>query len=221
VYAVGVALGCMRFWLSVVCCTLGGMGTTWTPSTPGWVIPSAQEVDDLRWIAYRVAADGGSVRAAGVGGALAWIRGDRTGPITARDEQPVTCAIAQAEMWAAIAMEDTKTPPPLELISARLGVAHWSPQPVETAWADGVGLALGWVTGEDGCGPPMHLPVRNVHGRVCTADELYAAAVATGPHWYAHPEQQIELRSKCESIARRSAGLAALIEDTRGRLAVA
>jgi hypothetical protein len=51
--------------------------------------------------------------AAGVAASIAWIRGGRVGPITERDEQPVTRAIADAERWAAEAARDPLHAPPM------------------------------------------------------------------------------------------------------------
>src|SRR5437868_5227187 len=104
---------------------------------PAWVTPPAVEVDDLRWLAYCYALDRGFSEfpaAAGMIGAIDWVWGDRTGPITAREEQPVTRALADAELWAAIAVDDihhNRHLPPLDLICAKLGVVNWPVQSMD------------------------------------------------------------------------------------------
>lgn len=68
----------------------------WAAVTPEWVAPSAREVDDAHWLAFQEYAERSAVAAGGVGAALAWVRGGRVGPVTGRDEQPVTEALARA-----------------------------------------------------------------------------------------------------------------------------
>jgi hypothetical protein len=92
---------------------------SWTPSYPEWLAPSRSEVADLQWLAYQAYVEG-SVRSGGMAAAVAWVQGGRAGPVTDRDERPVTrelaaiCSEWVAEMWAAVAVADGGTPPPLQ-----------------------------------------------------------------------------------------------------------
>lgn len=185
------------------------------------MVPVAADVEDLHWLAYRVHSDTGSLRCAGIAGALAWVGGGQPGPVTGRTEKPVTEALARAEMWSAIAISDAGTPPPLESICADLGVEYWPAQPVEREWANGVWLALHWLLGEDGADPPMTLPVRGSDGAVLSADQLYEQALACAPLQYETPEQRRSLREQTRRLARESRQVAELIEDTKRRVPVA
>lgn len=191
----------------------------WAAVTPEWVVPSPREVDDAYWLAHQEHADRHSAAAGGVGAALAWVRGGRVGPVTGRDEQPVTEALARAEMWAATAAERPgRTPPPLERTCADLGVAFWSPGAVDNRWATGARATLRWLLGAPGQQAPAELPVRRSDGSTPTAAELYEAVVATTPFLFELPEQRAALRSRVETNARRYRELAEIIETAKGRL---
>lgn len=182
-------------------------------------MPSPREVDDAHWLAFQEYGDGGSIAAGGVGAALAWVRGGQVAPVTGRDEQPVTEALARAEMWAATAAERPgRTPPPLERICADLGVAYWPPGEVDTRWATGARATLRWLVGAPGQEPPAELPVRRPDGTTSTAEELYEVAVTATPFLFQLPEQRTALRSRVEANARRYRELAEMIEATKGRL---
>ena len=74
------------------------------PST--WAIPLLGQVSDLHWLAYRLCTDDGNSCAGGIAATLGWVQGNCGGPITERDEQPVTLALAHAETWAALRVDD-------------------------------------------------------------------------------------------------------------------
>lgn len=193
----------------------------WAAVIPEWVVPSAREVDDAHWLAFKEYAERGSVAAGGVGAALAWVRGGRVGPVTCRDEQPVTEVLARAEMWAAaVAERPGSTPPPLEQICADLGVAYWRPGEVDSRWATGVRAALRWLLGAPGQQAPAELPVRRADGSTPTAEELYEVAVAAAPFLFELPEQRVALRSRVEANARRYRELAEMIEAVKGAAGV-
>lgn len=190
--------------------------------TPEWVVPSSREVDDAHWLAYRGYVDHGSVAAEGACAALAWVRGGGNGPVTGRDEQPVTEALARAEMWAASAVERiVSVPPPLERICGDLGVAYWPPGEVDPGWATGVRVVLRWLYGAPGQKPPIEVPVRLADGTTPSADQLYEVAIKAMPYLYELPEQRRELRYRVEANARRYRQLADQIEDTKRRLTAA
>jgi hypothetical protein len=186
------------------------------------VVPSPREVDDAHWLVYRAYLDRGSPAAEGGCAAVAWVRGGGLGPVTSRDEQPVTRPIAKAEMWAASAAERiVSTPPPLESICAELGVAYWRPGEVDRSWATGVRAVLRWLLGTPGQKAPAEVPPRNTSGELLTAQQLYEAAMAAAPHQNWGPEERHALRHRMEVNAIRYQRLAALIEDTKRRLSAA
>jgi hypothetical protein len=181
----------------------------------GAVVPGGR---GLQWLAYRAFVDG-SVRAGGMAAAVAWVQGGRAGPVTDRDEKPVTRELAVAEMWAAVAVADGGTPPPLEVICEQFGVAYWAPLAVDRLWADGVWRALRWLTGTQ-AEPPMQVPVRHVDGSTPSAEELYGLALAAAPHRSWPIEERRALWDRVERNARRYRELAELVADTQRRLGV-
>lgn len=193
---------------------------TWTPTEPTWAAPSHREIDDLHWLAYRARRELGQPWYSGISRTLAWVRGGRAAPITGRTDSPVSRELATAEMWAATAASTPDIPPPpLEDISARLGVPHVAPQRVDVDLADGAWRALRWLLGEPGQGPPLSLPVRHDDGTTPTADELYDIALAAAPDRFRLPEQRAELHNRVEQNARRYRDLAAAIDAVRADVA--
>ena len=186
----------------------------WQPMTPRWVTPTACEVVDLHVLACLVHAAEQSATAAGMAAAVAWVGGGRRGPVTGRDEQPVSKALAQAEQWAAVAASsaaDGLPPPPLESFCASLQVAYWPPGQVSPQWAHGVRRALRWLTGAQE-EPPLPVPMRSSDGHVLRAEELFAQAAAEqAAYWI--PEDRAVARLQAERDAERSRQLAALIAD--------
>lgn len=193
---------------------------TWTPTEPDWASPSRTEIADLHWLAYRAQLEMDSPWAAGVAAAVSWVRGGRVAPVTERDDTPVTKALAEAEMWAAVVALGDGPPPPVEGISARLGVPYRAPCTTNPDWAQGVWRALRWLTGTGGQVSPIALPVRHTGGSVPTADELFDLAVAVAPQAFRQPEERIALRDRVEANARRYRELADLVEDTKRRVPV-
>jgi hypothetical protein len=121
-------------------------------------------------------------------------------------------------MYAATAIGND-APPALEQLCADLGV-EYSPLPVEMGWAEGVWLALRWLTDEDLADAPLTLPRRGPDGAVLTADELYERELARAPAQYQSLKQHQALRAEVQRIARQGNATAHLIEDTKRRLAV-
>lgn len=100
---------------------------TWTPVEPDWAVPSPTEIADLHWLAHLAHRELGSARAGGVAAAVAWVPGGRVAPVTARDDTPVTPALAAVEMWAAEVAGTPDLPaPPLAAMCAELGAAATS-----------------------------------------------------------------------------------------------
>lgn len=191
----------------------------WSAVTPAWVVASSREVEDAHWLAIDEYAERGSVAAGGVGAALAWVSGGRVGPVTGREEQPVTESLARAEMWAATAAERPgRAPPPLERICADLGVAFRQPTEVDSRWATGVRATLRWLLRIANQQAPAELPVRRTDGTIPTAGELYELAVAATPFLFELPEQRSALRVRVEANARRYRELAEIIESAKSRL---
>jgi hypothetical protein len=197
-----------------------GMGVV-----PAWVVPPAVEVEDLFWAARALRKDPASARITARGAAVAWVcGGGGAAPVTGRTETPVTWGLASAEMWAALVVCARSSPPPPSAdVCAGWGV-HYVPPWVSVGRdvGDGVARVLGWLLGAQGCSErPMLLPRRNATGRVLTAEELYADAVAQAPDRYRLREQQVELWDRAQHEAGFSAALADLIEVTKRRAAAA
>lgn len=199
-------------------------GTEWGGAL-AWIVPSVGQVSDVHWIAYRVATDRGSGCAGGMIAALSWVAGDRVGPVTERDEQPVTEALARAETWAALRVDDEFTDDPepsLRERCARWAVPYWPVRVSDCEWANGVWRTLQWLNGTGAAKPPVTLPVRNPDGTVPTVDELVKAEIVASPHRSWHlPELQVEARHRASVTVAQSRDLIALIEETRRRAGVA
>jgi hypothetical protein len=190
---------------------------------PAWVAPPAVEVEDLFWAAQALREDPASGRITARGAAVAWVCGGVAGPVTGRTETPVTWGLASAEMWAALVVCDRSAPPPRENVCAGWGVHYLPPvASVGLGVGDGVARALGWLLGAQGLSErPMLLPRRRPDGRVLTAEELYADALAKAPDRYGLRERRLELWDRAQHEAGFSAALADLIEDTKRRAAAA
>jgi hypothetical protein len=198
-----------------------GRDGRWMPATPGWVKPPPWEVEDLHWLAYRRYADSDSSRAAGICVTLAWVRGGRAGPVTGRDERPVTVVVAAAEMWAAVAVSEDGPPPPLRAICADLDVVFWEPTVSNRGFAEGARGVLEWLLGTPGVNgrvPPMLVPKRLPDGSVPSVKELYQQEIATGPYRQWGPEARRALRDRVEVEVCRYHALVEEIEDTKRRL---
>jgi hypothetical protein len=151
--------------------------------------------------------------------AAAWVQGGRSGPVTDRGERPVTRELAVAEMWAAVAVADGGTPPPLEAICEQFRVRYGAPLAVHPSWADGVWRGLRWLTGTQ-TEPPLELPVRHVDGSTPSAEELYGLALAAAPHLSWPVEERRALWDRVQHNARRYRELAERVADTQRRLGV-
>jgi len=190
---------------------------TWRPVEPMWITPSCSELADVHVLAFRTFRDTGSAKAEAMGATAAWIRGGRTAPVTFREEQPVTKALAKAEMWAAVHVVTGDVP--LESFCLDLGV-HYAPAvATNPVWSLGVEEVLRWLTADplERRKPPIPLPRRNPDGSVATAEELYQQTMATQPHKKWGPEERRALRNRTEVDAIRSERLAARIEETLRR----
>jgi len=171
-------------------------------AVPDWVRPSAAEVFDLQWLAYRRYLDAEHEVDAAWGEAIAatvvWVWGSLIGPATGRPEQPVTRGVAVAEMWAAMAIGDGGGTPERDLRGAceGVGVRYYPPDFCTVDPERGMAMyeTLCWLLGDSpgGCSPaarrpPMEIPRREAAGRVAEDS--------------------------------RSRELAALVDDTRARAA--
>lgn len=188
--------------------------------TPEWVTPPAREVEDLHWLSHRAYEETQRVWTGGVTAALSWVRGIRRGPITTRDERPVTDRLARAEMWAADACLDPNLP--LGKIYRDLDVAPWPPIELDRDYAGGVRAVLLWLVEDPAVGilPPLPVPVRLADGTTPTADNLVEAALNAAPYLYVLPEQRQALRRQSSSDAARYRQIAEIIDETRRTAAV-
>jgi len=188
------------------------------PAAPDWVRKPAA-LADLHVLAYRRHADVGSPRHDGMACTAAWLRGVHIAPVTFREEQPVTHALAKAEKWASMWVTSDSAKPPLESYCTKLGVPYREPVAVNRHYALGAWEVLHWLIADtpEHRPPPLDVPERNPDGSISTAEELYAAAVAAEPWRYSLPERRIQLRDRSEQRERRSRHLANLIAETVSR----
>ena len=188
------------------------------PAAPDWVREPAA-LADLHVLAKRQHADVRSPRHDGMAGTAAWLRGVRVAPVTYREEQPVTYALAKAEKWASMWVTGDGVKPPLESFCAKLGVPYREPVATDRHYALGVWEVLHWLTADplEQRPPPLDVPERNPDGSISTAEELYAAGAAAEPWRYSLPERRIELRDRSEQRERRSQHVARLIAETVDR----
>jgi hypothetical protein len=192
------------------------------PALPEWVRPSALAVSDCYWLAYRAHVEYVVGTPGAVAAALAWIAGGEPAPVTGRRDQPVTAELAEAESWATSEHGRGNQSPPARDICDRLGVEYLPIRKAEritAEWSGRVWRTLRWLMYDGVNGrrvePPIALPARNGDGKVATADELYAAAVAAEPWAYDLMEQKVELRNRVEGAAVRSRQLARIVCETK------
>ncbi|GAA1858150.1 hypothetical protein GCM10009836_42910 [Pseudonocardia ailaonensis] len=190
---------------------------SWTADAPTWVVPSRAEIADLHWLAYADAVETRSPSAGGITATLAWVRGGAVAPVTGRDQQPVTVAMAEAELWAAWALLTPDVPPPLEQISRDLGVPFLPPLPFAAGRGDGAATVLSWLLGTTTV-PPMPLPARAPDGRPADAQTLVESAIAAAPHRIWGPEERHAARAAARQTVERSQRLLARIRAAQERV---
>lgn len=178
-------------------------------TTPDWVAAPPVAVSDCHWLAYRQYRDTNAAKPAGICAALSWIRGGRPGPMTDRDERPVTAALAQAERYAAMYTAEGDRSLPLRSACIKLDVAYWQPIEYERGWCIGVETTLGWLLKLSK--PSIELPTRNADGTVPTFRELYEQRCQP----WLDPVARNTLRENIEREIERSHRLIALIEQTK------
>jgi hypothetical protein len=195
------------------------MTSWWKPVTPDWIKPTAVQVSDLHWLAYRVLCEQDTPWAAGIVATLAWVRGGRPAPITERDTHPVTAGAAQFEQWAAVAVMDPDGPcPPLEVIAAQSRVPYLPPQATNPDWASSTWRTLRWLA-STGAESPIPVPRRHDDGTGLTEADFLRELLAD-PRCDL-PEQRAQARIDAAAKAQRNHGLIALINQTRQRLSAA
>ena len=193
--------------------------------SPDWVsAENAFALDDLLVLAFGLLVDGeGTDWHRGVALTAAWVRGypGGRGPVTLRDEQPVTRPLANAERWAAVWVDTDGPRLSLRDDAERFGVAYWEPVVTSRLWARGAEAVLRWLLAKplERRRPPMPVPERNAEGAVATAEELYERERAAPRAWWG-PEERRAARTRAEVAEIRSQRLAALVEDSLRRAAV-
>jgi len=185
-----------------------------------WVsAETAFALHDVQVLAFRVLVDGeGSDWHRGVALTVGWLRGGPggAGPITLRNEQPVTRALANAERWAAVWVDTDGPKLSVRDDCERLGVAFWEPVVTSRLLTRGAEAVLAWLLANplEQRHPPMSVPERNAEGAVATAEELYQHELSTAPHARWGPEERRAARTRAEVAEIRSVRLAALVEDS-------
>jgi hypothetical protein len=203
---------------------------------PVWVVPTHREVVDLYWVAHGWLRDTGSLWASGIIAALLWAEGGvRFGPVTGRDEQPVTSEVAVAEWFSAVAAVDGPgggAGDGVEALCAGLGVRFWAPDPVvPRRYAEGVYQTLEWLISVSPSArpvppkcsaPPLPIPERRADGSTPSADELLTRAFLAYPVLSCLSESQdLSLRQRVAAEAQEHRRLAELIAETERREAQA
>lgn len=211
-------------YLSVRRRTLEGMGG-WASTT--WAARPRAAIVELMWLGLRdYRFETGSLWSAGVAAAAGWAVGQRAGPVTDRQDVPLTRELVTAELWAAnLAIDQAPDGPrvrggrPVALAAVvKLGVEWREPLPVRFVYADGVWRALRWLLGVEGQDAPFEVPLRRPDGSLVSADDLYAMDLAEAPWRYRFPEQRNALRDRAQADARRYRELAERVEDTIERV---
>lgn len=182
---------------------------------PEWVDPTWHQVGDLSCLALGGVVEQQATECAGMVAAVAWVRGLMTGPITGRDNDPLSRQCAIAELWTAAAVQPGWPTPPLPELCAMLRVDYRRPLAVEPSYARGAWSALRWLTGTDNQ-PPLDLPTRNRDGSVASADQVYRALLAR--QRIVPAEDRASLRARAERVADRSKRLAELVASTAERI---
>lgn len=148
-------------------------------AVPDWVWPSAVEVFDLKWLAYRRYLDApheiDRQRGETIAATVRWVWGPVTGPATGRPDQPVTRPVAVAEMWAAMALADGggTRERVLRGVCAEQGMRYYPPDFGAVGLEAGMAIyqALSWLLAspdgwERGRRPPLEIPLRDAAGSV-------------------------------------------------------
>jgi hypothetical protein len=192
-----------------------------TVTEPRWAVPPVAALDDVRWLALAEVRRTQSPPAAGIHATLCWVRGlRREAPVSERTERPVTAALAESELIAAMIAGD---PDGYLLDGSRLLQRTTREVKFRPAVASHPGYdlavwnALRWVTGEGGQRAPYRLPSRNPDGTPRTADELYRDALAAHPVYATVPESRERLRNEADQEARMTRYLADAITDAQAR----
>ncbi len=217
-----------RWWRSLAGVPVVGVGAHTRgmagsePAMLDWVsAETAYALDDLQVLACRVLVDGeDSDWHRGVTLTIGWLHGG-AGPVTLRDEQPVTRGLVNAERWAAIWVDTDGPKLSLRDDCERFGVAYWEPVVTSRLWARGAETVLAWLLANplEQRRPPMPVPERNAEGAVATAEELYQRELSAAPHAHWGPEERRAARTRAEVAEIRSQRLAALVEDSLRRAA--
>ena len=184
-----------------------------TVTDPRWAVPPVTALSDVQWLSLAEAQRTGSEPAAGIHATLCWVRGlRREAPVSERTEGPVTAALAESELIAAMIAGD-----PVDghlLDGARLlqrttrEVEYRPATATHPAYVLAVWRALRWVVGEGSERAPYRLPVRNEDGTPRSADELYRAALAAHPGYATVPESRERMRNEADAEARVTRRLA-------------
>ncbi|MBP2369908.1 hypothetical protein [Pseudonocardia parietis] len=190
---------------------------TSTPTQPPWAVPGRAEISDLHWLAYANVLEGRDPLPRGIVAALEWVRGERDGPLTGRSEQPVTAALARAEMWAAAEIVHPDAPVPTRTLVDELGVAYRRPLPIAPHAAEGVRLTLRWLLGDIDASP-LDLPARCTDGNLAEVHVLVQAAMTAAPHRSWGPEERHAARAEAQATVERSRRLLDRIAEIQAQV---
>lgn len=184
---------------------------------PNWTIRGTQTLDDLYWITTRAGIETDRPWVHAITNTLSWLAGRSRAPITARLDQPVTKAHAEAEKWAALSNDPAL---PYTKICAQLGVEPLPANPnLELAFTTSVWKTLRWLLNEPNSPTPFDIPQRLPNGQVPTAEQRYNAAITAMGNRPLLAEERSALRRRFSREHARDQTLAHIIDDTRRGLA--
>jgi hypothetical protein len=185
---------------------------------PNWTTHGHRTLDDLYWISTRAGIETGRSWVHGITQTLSWLAGRAHAPITARDAQPVTRALAEAERWAALAVGDPLLP--LGSVYRQLDVPPILPRAgLDAEFVSGVWKTLSWILNVNNAKIPFDIPRRDEQGHVPTGAQRYAETLTRYGDFRLLPEDRQTLRASLDREAAHDAILADIIEDTRRSIA--
>ena len=180
---------------------------------PAWVEPRRHEVADLIALASISTQDSSIPTATRYAygamlSASAWVSGLLFGPITHRDDAPVTLDVARAELFTAETLLYPERRAQLSAFCASTGVRSWTPVETQRDYVLGAWVTLRWLIGLEAA-PPIPVPLRHEDGSLLTETEIYEGFLAGEPAPGAARRQAI--RRTAATMAQESYNMARTI----------
>jgi hypothetical protein len=183
---------------------------------PVWVVPRWHELRELVVMAEMTVTNprvptGKRLFYGGMVDATGWVLGRLFGPVTGRDEVPVTFLTAQFETAIADCVLRDEPLGWVSELCEPAGVKYWPPLADLTSdQVRGARMALRWLTGVDET-PPLPVPLRNPDGALVTASQMYDSLLRREPQ--ADAGRRLELRRQAAKSAEESYAVAKAIRE--------